>query len=137
MHWLLAHCSVLKVRGLPLLGAPAPLTCKRSPAEPATLALPDRRTWPVYVRSSPLPMSGTGFPSKVLLCPGSHSRANRRYYGPAQRPSTGPLAGRTNPDESPPADLQDATLELGRVVLPDRIRHGLAVQANGALLDLP
>src|SRR5438093_4488894 len=82
-------------------------------------------------------MSGTGFPSKVLLCPGCHSRANRRYYGAPQRPSTGLPAGGTNPDEGPPANLQDATLELARVVLPRAIRHRLAVQTNGAFLDLP
>src|SRR5438128_9198247 len=113
VHWLLAHCSVLKVRGLPCLGGPAPLTCKRPPAQPATLALrTETRAGLRQVATSSHVRDGVpiqGFSSFPGFTPGTSTYRTAAHQD-RQQGGGSPVGGK--PDEMPAPDLEGPPGEL-------------------------
>src|SRR5262245_38722269 len=133
MHWLLAHCPVLKVRA-PAVGSVFPI--RASPQEETAGSHSRRpRRCPVFDRlrqRSSLPSSlvrkvdsNAGFP--FLVPP----RNRPVWYAPAEWASN--RAGQ--PDARPAPDLQDAAGELAWVQLQPGVGDRLAVQTDAPLLD--
>ena len=148
VHWLLAHCSVLKVRtlaGFPSWRRPFRQRRKppaREPTASAASGLRDRlRQTPslscsIVRKMAPIRILLPG-PSQGPIANGTAMARMASTTGHPRHTSQAPLAVTSYFDELPPSDLQDLALHVPHVHLEVGVLDLLSIDPDTSLLDLP